>query len=123
MIDEAKRLRREKSLKNLKPIEKGRSGNPNGRPKGSMNISTIMKKIINDELSLKDPFTKKKVTTTIGTHIAMKIIKKACDGDLRAASELLDRIEGKATQVNVNANSEMSHDDLIALVEKANDAK
>jgi phage gp29-like protein len=53
----------------------------------------------------------------------MKIIKKACDGDLRAASELLDRIEGKATQVNVNANSEMSHDDLIALVEKANDAK
>ena len=29
---------------NLKPFKKGESGNPNGRPKGSKNRSTIMEK-------------------------------------------------------------------------------
>ena len=35
----------EKSIENLKPAwKKGESGNPNGRPKGSLNRSTIAKK-------------------------------------------------------------------------------
>ena len=40
---------------NLKPFKKGQSGNPNGRPKGSISITTIIKRLLqNEQVSLKD---------------------------------------------------------------------
>lgn len=35
-------------LVNLKPFKKGQSGNPKGRPKGSFNMSTLIKEMLDD---------------------------------------------------------------------------
>jgi poly(3-hydroxybutyrate) depolymerase len=44
-------------LDNLIPFEKGESGNPNGRPKGSKNRSTIARRWMEVNQSLKNPLT------------------------------------------------------------------
>ena len=41
----------------LKPFEKGESGNPNGRPKGAKNRSTIAKYWLEVNQNLKNPLT------------------------------------------------------------------
>ena len=42
---------------NLKLFKKGESGNPAGRPKGSLNRSTIAKRWLEVEQDLKNPLT------------------------------------------------------------------
>ena len=48
------------------PIEcqfkKGQSGNPNGRPKGSKNLSTILKKVLNEKVTITEGNKKEIVT-------------------------------------------------------------
>jgi Cdc6-like AAA superfamily ATPase len=76
---------------NLLPAwEKGQTGNPNGRPKGRLNLSTI----IAQRLEEGDKAVK----------LADRLIKIATDDNSRdndalsAIGEILDRMEGKATQ-------------------------
>ena len=45
-------------LDNLKPFKKGESGNPNGRPKGSLNRSTVAKKWLSTNQEYKNPTNK-----------------------------------------------------------------
>lgn len=44
-------------LDNLKPFEQGESGNPNGRPKGSRNRSTIARLWLETTQKAKNPIT------------------------------------------------------------------
>ena len=41
-------------IENLKPFEKGKSGNPTGRPKGSKNRSTIIREMLDMMVQVKD---------------------------------------------------------------------
>ena len=64
----------------------GETGNPNGRPKGSKNLKTMLIEL----LSAQD---------SEGEHsrpIVMQLFRKAFrDGDMRALQEIIERIEGK----------------------------
>jgi hypothetical protein len=64
--------------------EKGKSGNPNGRPKGSRNRSTIARKWLEVNQSLKNPITGEQETMSQEDMITLALIKKARDGDVSA---------------------------------------
>jgi hypothetical protein len=90
---------------NLKPFEKGVSGNPNGRPKGVANSKVRLLRILEMVTSAKNPVTGELEDFTIAEQLDIKIIAKAMKGDIRAYQELLDRLEGRAKQTtDLNAN-------------------
>jgi hypothetical protein len=83
---------------NIEPhkFKEGESGNPNGRPKGSRNLSTILKEMLEEEVEVN--IDGKKERRQFKDVIIRKLIKKANDGDLRAIQEVFDRTEGKSKQ-------------------------
>lgn len=83
---------------NLKNFPPGKSGNPNGRPKGSYSIVSELKKIMNREIELTDPFTKKTTKGEIRKFLALRLATAALKGNLHAIRECLDRMDGKAFQ-------------------------
>ncbi|MDG2188517.1 MAG: DUF5681 domain-containing protein [Candidatus Marinimicrobia bacterium] len=68
--------------KNLKPFEKGVSGNPGGRPKWKQ-VTEIMKSETN--------------TAKLETMID-KVFDLALEGNMRAVEFIADRLEGKVAQ-------------------------
>lgn len=77
-------------------FKKGQSGNPKGRPK-LPDLKEAIAKILSEE---KDGYTALDA-------ILAALRKKAAQGDVRAAQELLDRGFGKAKQINENINSDV----------------
>jgi hypothetical protein len=80
------------SKEDLIPFEKGKSGNPNGRPKGKRNRSTIIRELLDMDDN--------------ETAIHMAQIKKAIDaGDTAAYKAILDSAYGAPVQqTNIDAN-------------------
>ena len=79
-------------------FKKGKSGNPNGRPKGSPNTATRLRKLFDIVQDKPHPITEK-----AGKYTALELmdaaqIVKAMAGDTIAYRELLDRFEGKVPQ-------------------------
>jgi hypothetical protein len=68
--------------KNLKPFEKGTSGNPGGRPKWKQ-VTEIMKTETNQE----------KLAVIVD-----KVFDLALEGNMRAIEFIADRLEGKVSQ-------------------------
>jgi hypothetical protein len=66
-----------------------------GRPKGTLNRSTILKKWLYTRTKLKNPITKKEEVGTIEDMIALALLKKGMEGDVPAIREALDTIYGK----------------------------
>lgn len=85
-------------LNNLKPFEQGESGNPNGRPKGSKNRSTIAKKWLEVNQSLKNPLTNETETMSQEDLMTLALIKKAREGDVNAYKALMDSGYGAPIQ-------------------------
>lgn len=81
----------------LTPFKKG---NPirGGRPKGSISLTTTLKKIINKEIQFKNPLNRKKETKTIREWINLALVAKAMKGDINAIKHIYDRIDGKVAQ-------------------------
>lgn len=73
---------------NLKPFPKGKSGNPNGRPKKIPELDKLLADVLGDE----------KDGITAAQAILMALRKKAASGDVRAAEVLLERAYGKPRQ-------------------------
>lgn len=75
---------------NLKPAKKGEVRNPNGRPKGSLNRSTIARKWLEVNQSLKNPLTGEQETMSQEDLMTLALIKKAREGDVQAYKVLMD---------------------------------
>jgi hypothetical protein len=95
---------KENSLKNLRPYKKGKSGNPNGRPKGSKSVSTVLKKLLKEEIKYTTIHTGgKEVKLTLADALAYNLYKTALHSDredikLKASDMIMDRTEGKPLQ-------------------------
>ncbi len=98
--------------KNLTPFKKGQSGNPKGRPKGQ-SLSTLLRNLLERQLTTKDPVTKRKIRKQIKEHINLRLTSKAIDGDIRAIEVIYDRLEGRAIQRNINADADSEDTDFI----------
>jgi hypothetical protein len=110
---------------NIEPhkFEPGESGNPNGRPKGSRNLSTILKEMLKEEIEVKneDGTVEKKQLQDV---IVRKLITQATNkGNLRAIQEIFDRVEGKAKQeIKHEVTQGILNVDPISDVESTNDS-
>ena len=91
----------------LKPFEQGESGNPNGRPKGSKNRSTIARKWLEVNQSLKNPLTGENETMSQEDLMTLALIKKARDGDTNAYKALMDSGYGAPVQQIEQTNTEI----------------
>lgn len=85
--------------KEIKPRwQKGKSGNPAGRPKGSKNRSTIARRWLEVNQSLKNPLTGQNETMSQEDLMTLALIKKAREGDVMAYKALMDSGYGSPVQ-------------------------
>ena len=93
---------------NLRPAwEKGESGNPAGRPKGSKNRSTIARRWLEVNQSLKNPITGENETMSQEDLMTLALIKKAREGDVNAYKALMDSGYGAPVQQIEQTNIEI----------------
>lgn len=85
-------------IDNLVHFEKGKSGNPNGRPKGVPNSKTRLLRILELSQKKRNPVTGNDEEFTIAEQMDLQLINKALKGDLKAYEILFDRLEGKPKQ-------------------------
>jgi len=84
--------------KNLIPAQKGEVRNPNGRPKGAKNRSTIARQWLEVNQSLKNPLTGEQETMSQEDLMTLALIKKAREGDVSAYKALMDSGYGAPLQ-------------------------
>ena len=75
-------MNRKGTAKNLNPFKPGESGNPNGRPKKLPGLDELLVECLGED-------------GNEAKAILKAIIKKAKQGDVRAAEMILDRYYGK----------------------------
>lgn len=69
-------------------FKKGVSGNPKGRPKGSLNVATVFMRTLREKVVINEHGQRKTVTKL---EAALKqLVNKAAGGDLRAIGQLRD---------------------------------
>jgi hypothetical protein len=73
-------------------FQKGRSGNPSGRPKGSRNVATLLKQQLNERVEVREKGRLRKITKL--EAIVTQLVNKAATGDQRAIELLLTWIPG-----------------------------
>ena len=81
---------------NLIPFVPGQSGNPKGKPKGARSLTTILRELLETEVEAEVEGQKTRIT--FQESIIRKLLQKANKGEIKAITEILDRVEGKAKQ-------------------------
>lgn len=80
------------------PFKPGQSGNPAGRPKGSRNRSTIIRKWLEVLDKGKNPFTGELEDMDIEDKMTLSQLSKAIEGDTQAYKALMDSAYGQPKQ-------------------------
>jgi hypothetical protein len=78
-------------------FQKGKSGNPRGRPKGARNFVTEVQEALGEMMLVRQGGTARRLTRR--SAVVLSLLDKALKGDVRAAS-LLIGIEGRAEASN-----------------------
>ena len=81
-----------------KPFKKGQSGNPAGAKPGYTHSKTRLRRMLDLVQKAKNPVTKEEEDFTVLELMDLQQVAKAMKGDILAYREILDRLEGKATQ-------------------------
>jgi hypothetical protein len=93
---------------NLKPNwGKGESGNPNGRPKGSKNRSTIARQYLDLITKHKNVLTGEIESLSQEEMITLAMLNKASKGDVNAYKAVMDSAFGapkQTTDTNLNVS-------------------
>jgi hypothetical protein len=89
-------------------MKKGETLNPNGRPKGSKNRSTIAKKWLEVEQDLKNPLTSEVERMSQEDLMTLALIKRAREGDVNAYKALMDSGYGSPLQQIEQTNVELN---------------
>lgn len=94
---------------NIKPPKKGEpSRNPNGRPKGAKNRSTLLKKWLSVATTIKNPVTKEVEQITVEDEVVLSLINQARKGNVTAIREILDTTYGKvADKIEITVSPEI----------------
>jgi hypothetical protein len=88
-------------------FKKGISGNPRGRPKGSLNVATVLTRTLREKVAINENGRRKTVTKL---EAALKqLVNKAAAGDLRALRQLTALAQDAEAQQNARDNQ---HQDL-----------
>ena len=67
-------------------FKKGQSGNPNGRPKGSLNVASVLERTLREKVIINENGKRQEITKL---EAALKqLVNKAAAGDLRAVQML-----------------------------------
>ena len=83
-------------------FKKGVSGNPKGRPKGSVNVVTSLSKALRERVVINENGRRKTVTKL---EAALKqLVNKAATGDLRALRHLTELARDAETQQNLDSS-------------------
>ena len=69
-------------------FKKGVSGNPKGRPKGSLNVTTLFIKALHEKVVIIENGKRKKVTNL--EAVLKQLVKKAASGEPRAQRQLFE---------------------------------
>jgi hypothetical protein len=91
---------------NLKKFSSEYQPAKNGRPKGSKNRSTIARKWLEVNQSLKNPLTGEQETMSQEDLMTLALIKKAREGDVTAYKALMDSGYGAPLQQIEQTNIE-----------------
>ena len=80
-------------------FKKGVSGNPRGRPKGSLNVATVFTKTLRERVIVNEHGQRKSVTKL---EAALKqLVNKAATGDLRALAQLVALARDAESKQNI----------------------
>ena len=83
--------------KNLTPFKKGHKY-CGGSKKGSVSLTTTLRKILDSDFTIKNPFTHKKEAKKASEWINLALIAKAMKGSVSALNLIYDRVDGKVAQ-------------------------
>ena len=84
-------------------FKKGASGNPNGRPKGTPDLKTIVRELLSAQVTVTEGGKKRKVSTLTAT--VMRLSEKALKGDMRAIEKLLSLASDMAAELEAQKES------------------
>ena len=77
-------------------FQKGRSGNPKGRPKGSKNFATLLTEALDEKVQVTEDGRRRRIAKR--ELVIKQLVNKSAAADLRAIKQLTDivqRIEGR----------------------------
>jgi hypothetical protein len=78
-------------------FQKGKSGNPKGRPKGSKNLGTLLSQALDEKISLTEDGRRRRISKR--ELVINQLVNKSASADLRAIEQLIDiveRVEGRS---------------------------
>jgi len=109
--------------KNLTPFPKGVSGNPKGRPKGAVSMTTRLKKILDKRIYNFNPIEKTEKKDKIVNHLIDILIAKALSGEDKAIIEIFNRIDGKVKEQlelsgSIDLYNDMSEKEILEELER-----
>lgn len=116
---------RARSLANLKRFEKGKSGNPKGKPKGAFSMVSVLKNLLETPVLDKDgkPMKINGRTMLYKEAVVLGLLNSGVKGNVLANTEIFNRIDGKQGAGILNSDDDLNIDEIKITFNKPKDKK